>query len=174
MRGKHGGRGLHWLWSSQQVREDLHNWSKSDLPINWYFRPGCWLIIFLHDNSYLAHAPYSSAISNAWADHFKTGQKMLRPPWNHSHRELCHWRWKLGRLQSIHTRNRLEQFPGKIFSLSSKVSFFNKASLWVLSFDWMRYQSLPWSVSRRWEGLCMWENKRFAPSKNPLEIMNSV
>ena len=62
----------------------------------------------------------------------------------------------------------------KDFSLSSKVSFFNKASLWVLSFDWMRYQSLPWSVSRRWEGLCMWENKRFAPSKNPLEIMNSV
>ena len=60
MRGKHGGRGLHWLWSSQQVREDLHNWSKSDLPINWYFRPGCWLIIFLHDNSYLAHGGHQT------------------------------------------------------------------------------------------------------------------
>ena len=141
MRGKHGGRGLHWLWSSQQVREDLHNWSKSDLPINWYFRPGCWLIIFLHDNSYLAHAPYSSAISNAWADHFKTGQKMLRPPWNHSHRELCHWRWKLGRLQSIHTRNRLEQFPGKIFLSHQK-----SVSSTRLPFEF--YHLTEWDTSR--------------------------
>ena len=104
---------------------------------------------------------------------------MLRPPWNHSHRELCHWRWKLGRLQSIHTRNRLEQFPGKIFlshqkSVSSAhfsgQGFPSSFIIWLS----VGYQSLPWSVSRRWEGLCMWENKRFAPSKNPLEIMNSV
>ena len=43
---------------------------------------------------YLAHAPYSSAISNALTGHFKLGNEnhAMASPWNHSRRKLCRWR----------------------------------------------------------------------------------